>query len=254
MSASTIFSEDFSFLNGPHGKIATVAVNFHPGNKARLILAHGFSASASMVEHAKLFTELALKAASELDIGVLMFDFTGNGLSDGYFNEMTPNGRIHEASFLIDHLASAYDGPIFLLGLSMGGAVSVHTASRRAERLSGLITWSCVPSFDPSVPSAHWYPAVANPAHCESPGPAFYTDRPERSIADVYTSLSLPKLQIQGDEDFAFFAEEFKPFFEQAQEPKKLILLKGGDHVFTSREVRTRVLTETIAWLKERLA
>lgn len=203
-----------------------------------------------MVEHTKLFLEMAETLATQLNMGTLLADFTGNGLSDGYFNEMSPNGRIEDATFLIDHLKASFNGKIFLLGLSMGGAVSIHTASKREHVLSGLVTWSCVPSFDPAAPSAHWYPAQPDAANCESPGPAFYTDRPERTIADVYTSLSLPKLQIQGDEDLAHFAEEFRVFFDEAQEPKKLVMMPGGDHVFTGRDTRTKVIAETASWIK----
>ena len=214
-------------------------------------MAHGYSASAGMVEHAKLFMETAENLAQQLNMGILLVDFSGNGLSDGYFHQMTPNRRIAEAIFLLDHIAASFTGKLFLLGLSMGGAVSVHAAGLRESRLSGLITWSCVPSFDPAVPSAHWYPAKPDAGQCESPGPDFYTDRPQRSIADVYTSLRLPKLQIQGDQDFAHFAEEFRSFFDLAHKPKRLVLLPGGDHVFTDRDTRTTVIAETTGWLEK---
>jgi alpha-beta hydrolase superfamily lysophospholipase len=250
MTSPAPLSRTLSMLQGPHGRLASMAVNCQPDNKARIIMAHGFSASAGMVEHAKLFAEMAERLA-DLGFGSVLFDFTGNGLSDGVFSDMTPNRRIDEAVFMIDHVASDYAGPLFLLGLSMGGAVSIHAASKRADRLKGLVTWSCVPSFELGVPSAHWYPEKADPEQCESPGPAFYTDRPAQSIASAYKSLTLPKLQIQGDQDFAFFAEEFKVFFDEAREPKKLVLLKGGDHVFINRSVRTAVISETRNWLAE---
>lgn len=253
MTADAPFPRTLSMLEGPHGRLASMAINCNPDNQARVIMAHGFSAAASMVEHAKLFLETAEYLAT-IGIGSILFDFTGNGLSDGTFNEMTPNHRIDEAVFMIDQTTSNYSGPLFLLGLSMGGAISIHAASRRADRLSGLITWSCVPSFEQGVASAHWYPEKPDPDHCESPGPTFYTDRPKQSIAEVYKSLTLPKLQIQGDQDFAFFAEEFKIFFEQASEPKKLVLIEGGDHVFTNRTVRTSVIAKTQSWLEDLIA
>lgn len=243
------FDKNLFFTGGPNGRLACMTVNWRADNKARLILAHGYSASASMSEHAKLFSKLAEEAA-KIDIGTFMFDFSGNGLSDGYFNEMSPNKRIAELTAIIDHVRSEYKGPLFLLGLSMGGAVSIHTAVQRQDVLQGLITWSAVPSFDPAAASAHWYPASPDAGFTESPGDIFYKDRPAISVADAYAKLTLPKLQIQGDQDFEHFEREYSAFYPSASEPKKHIVLPGGDHVFTRADHRAKVIEHTLAWIE----
>ena len=244
------FDKNLFFAQGPNGRLACMTVNWRDDNKARLILAHGYSASASMSEHAKLFSKLAEEAA-KAGYGTFMFDFSGNGLSDGYFNEMSPNKRVAELSFLIDHVRETYKGPLFLVGLSMGGAVSIHTALHRQDSLQGLVTWSAVPSFDPKAPSAHWYPATPDAGFTESPGNVFYNDRPAISVADAYAQITLPKLQIQGSADFAHFEKEYTAFFPQAAEPKKHVVIEGGDHVFTNAAHRTRAIKETLEWIAE---
>jgi len=242
------FDKNLFFTDGPHGRLACMTFNWQPDNKARLILAHGYSASASMSEHAKLFIEMAERAA-ENGIGSFLFDFSGNGLSDGYFDEMSPNKRIAELTAIIDLVRRDYSGDLFLLGLSMGGAISIHTALKRESALKGLITWSTVPSFDPKAASAHWYPSAPNAESRESPGDIFYKDRPSISIEEAYTQLGLPKLQIQGDQDFAHFESEYTAFFPKAKEPKKHVILPGGDHVFTGTAHRIKVIDETLGWM-----
>lgn len=244
----TGFDKDLFFVNGPHGRLACMRMNWRPNNKARLILAHGYSASASMSEHAKLFYKMAEEAA-KAGIGTLMFDFTGNGLSDGYFESISPNKRIDELSCIIDTVRKDYSGGLFLLGLSMGGAISILTARIKQDTLKGLITWSAVPSFDPAAPSGHWYPPTPNAVSAESPGDAFYKDRPDISIAEAYAQIHIPKIQIQGDQDFEHFEREFSGFYPNAPEPKQHIVLPGGDHVFTQSGHRREVITQSLKWM-----
>ncbi len=245
-------SKVFTFLDGPHGGIASTNVNCNDGNKARVVFAHGYSASASMTEHAKLFLETAERAAAH-QIGSILFDFTGNGLSDGRFTDISPNKRIDEVTFMIDQVTKDYTGKLFLLGFSMGGAISINAASKREDRLSGLVTWSCVPSFDPENPSASWYPKQPDANSSESPGAAFYAERPAKTVGDIYQSLTLPKLQIQGDKDIPFFASEFTKFYEGAKDPKKYILIPEADHIFSTMDTRNTAIRETLDWLVSHL-
>ncbi len=240
------------FEHGPHGRLACLTFNWNKDNKARILMAHGYDSSGGMAEHAKLFYQFA-EDASKHGYGVWTFDFTGNGASDGYFHDMSPNRRIAEVGYLLKTIREDYYGPLYLLGLSMGGAVSIHAAHSHEKLLSGLITWSSVPSFDTSAPSASWYPSATDLQKTEFPGEAFYKDRPVMSVAGAYCGLSLPKIQIQGDQDLPFFQSEFAGFFASAKEPKIHHIIPGADHVFTQKHHRDEAVRTSLEWIESQL-
>jgi alpha-beta hydrolase superfamily lysophospholipase len=196
--------------------------------------------------------ETAEKASCQ-DLGSLLFDFSGNGASDGSFGEMTPNRRIAELSTMLKYASAGYAGPLFLLGMSMGGAISVYAAAARKPPLAGLITWSCVPSFDLAAASSHWHPQAPEPDLVTGVGQAFFDDRPTTDVGKIYETLEIPKLQVQGDADKAFFAREFKAFYDKAPDPKRLIMIHGADHVFSTRAHRDQAIQMTLDWIDLRL-
>lgn len=241
------------FISGPLGRLATLTISPEDTERARVIMSHGFSANASMVEHAKLFMQSA-EFFKNNNIGSTLFDFSGNGQSDGYFHETSPNLRILDLENVLLHTRKNFHGPTFLIGLSMGGAISVFVAEKYQNQLSGMITWSCVPSFNPSSPSTHWFPKVPVITNVESIGHIFLKDMPEKDISETYQKLQLPKLQIQGDKDFDYFQSEFESFFHKSPEPKKHIVIPGADHVFTNTAHRKEAIQLTLAWIEEILS
>lgn len=215
-----------------------------------VILSHGFGAAVTMSESARLFVDTAA-AFAQAGIGALLFDFIGQGVSDGSFSEMTPMTRIRDLSAVLDWVLARHKGPVFLLGLSMGAAVSIHVAANYQQKIAGLLTWSAVPSFDPENPAGQWYLRDTDTARVFAAAPHFSTDRPAQTIGDAYRQLTLPKIQIQGSDDIPHFASEFLKFYEGAPEPKAYVLLQGGDHAFTSKAIRAEVIARSVAWVRD---
>ena len=242
---------EFKPLNGPHGRLHTAFHACNGDNRARVLMAHGFSPVLSMVEHGKVFVDAA-RSFGEVGIGAVLFDFGGNGWSDGHFSEMTPNRRIDELSFMLDQVKADYDGPVFLLGQSMGGAIAIHTAATKQDMLTGLITWSTVPSFDPKAKSANWFPLQPEPDSVGTVGAGFFTDRPAESVGDAYVTIAIPKLQVQGNLDRPGFIEDFTAFFDRAPEPKQHIIVPNGNHVLDNRHARAEVISRTREWMLAR--
>ena len=75
---------------------------------------------------------------------VLRFDYSGHGASDGHFEEGTIGRWRHDALDVIDALS---DGPLLLIGSSMGGWLALLVALARAPRLAGLIGIAAAPDF-----------------------------------------------------------------------------------------------------------
>ncbi|HSI85049.1 MAG TPA: alpha/beta hydrolase, partial [Candidatus Methylacidiphilales bacterium] len=220
-----------------------------------VIMSHGFTGN--KLESGRLFATTARSIATR-GLSVVRFDFMGSGDSTGEFYEMTPNTEIADLHAVIAWAQENGFGPIGLLGLSFGGAVSICTAAQaeKAEpgTIAALATWSSVPGFK------FWRHSPDGSAPLPAPhtnglqvGPEFYTDRPEVDVPESYQSLTIPKFQIQGDKDIEGFREKFAEFFKTAPKPKKHTVLKGADHVFTTWAHRLKVIDQTADWLAEHL-
>jgi pimeloyl-ACP methyl ester carboxylesterase len=77
-------------------------------------------------------------------LGFLRFDYSGHGRSSGDFTDGTIGRWTEEAVAVIDH---AGDGPLVLVGSSMGGWIMLLAALARPRRVAGLIGIAPAPDF-----------------------------------------------------------------------------------------------------------
>jgi pimeloyl-ACP methyl ester carboxylesterase len=74
---------------------------------------------------------------------MLRFDYSGCGLSEGTFEEQTLAGWRDDVLAMIDSI----EGPVLLVGSSMGGWLMLLAALDRPERVAGLIGIAAAPDF-----------------------------------------------------------------------------------------------------------
>jgi pimeloyl-ACP methyl ester carboxylesterase len=72
------------------------------------------------------------------------FDYFGHGASDGRFEEATIGRWLSDALAVIDRLT---EGPVVLVGSSMGGWLAVLAALVRTDRVAGLVGVAAAPDF-----------------------------------------------------------------------------------------------------------
>ena len=233
-------------IKGPNGALAAV---HHQADPARIvILAHGYTGTKS--ESGRLFVQTA-RAMATAGLSVLRFDFWGSGDSDGGFEDISPNTEIADLHSVIAWARKQRYTEIGVLGLSMGGAVSICTVAENPH-VKTLVTWSSLPSFvrlREKVLSAKGTPK-RNPIHG---GPNLATDHPKVDVPAAYVSLKIPKLQIQGDNDIPGFPENFAKYFALASGPKKHVILPGADHVFTTWRDRKKAIDLSVKWFQKYL-
>ena len=82
--------------------------------------------------------------ADRMGIAIVRFDYSGTGLSEGAFDEGTLDRWLDEADAVLDQLT---EGPVILVGSSMGGWIALHLAIRRPERLQALVGVAAAPDF-----------------------------------------------------------------------------------------------------------
>lgn len=74
----------------------------------------------------------------------LRFDYSGHGESDGDFLDGCIGDWAEDAEAALDRLT---DGPLVLVGSSMGGWISLLMTRRLPERIAGLVTIAAAPDF-----------------------------------------------------------------------------------------------------------
>jgi len=74
----------------------------------------------------------------------LRFDYTGHGLSSGAFLDGTISSWTTDALTIIDELTN---GPVIIVGSSLGGWIMLNVAKQRGARISGLIGIAAAPDF-----------------------------------------------------------------------------------------------------------
>jgi len=126
------------YLETPRGKIAYRQSIGAPG-RIGLVWLGGFH-SDMLGEKASALHEAAGKAGRSY----LRFDYTGHGESDGDFASGTISQWREDALLAIDQLT---DGPLLLVGSSMGGWMALLAALARPHRVRGLLLLAPAPDF-----------------------------------------------------------------------------------------------------------
>jgi pimeloyl-ACP methyl ester carboxylesterase len=116
-----------------------IAYRLREGRSPTLLFLPGY---ASDMEGTKA---LALDAfAKQRRLAMLRFDYSGTGSSGGRFQDGTLALWLEEALAALDGLT---EGPLILVGSSMGGWIALHLALLRPERVQALIGIAAAPDF-----------------------------------------------------------------------------------------------------------
>ncbi len=88
---------------------------------------------------------LALDAFAERrQTAMLRFDYSGTGSSGGRFEDGMLDRWLEEALAAIDELSQ---GPLIIVGSSMGGWIALHLALLRRDRVQALVGIAAAPDF-----------------------------------------------------------------------------------------------------------
>lgn len=129
--------QSISIENKDGHKLA--AYLFMPESRPQLFLVvcHGFRGAKENSGRIFGFAQ----RVNELKVGVLAFDFSGSGESEGDFSAMTLSRQASDLARVIDYLDIEYGLPVVLLGRSFGGSTAI-AAGARDERVAAFILWS----------------------------------------------------------------------------------------------------------------
>lgn len=197
--ASTIRS---LFMEGPAGRLEALLNAGTPGASYAAVVCHPHPLYGGTLHNKVVFH--AMKALNSFGFPVLRFNFRGTGLSQGEHGH--GDGELDDVRAALDWLDREFHLPLIFAGFSFGAAVGLRAAcpDARVKAVIGL-----------GLP--------VSPIDDRTYDFSFLA------------SCSKPKLFISGDRDQFGTSAQLAALVHSVSNPKKLILIAGGDHFFEGR-------------------
>jgi pimeloyl-ACP methyl ester carboxylesterase len=176
--------------------------------------------------------------AESRGLGMLRFDYSGTGLSEGEFEEGKLGGWLDEALHLLDTLI---DGPVVLVGSSMGGWIALLMAKQRPNRIAALIGIAAAPDFTDWGFSDREKRMLREEGRLEQPnayGPepqvttlGFWESGEALRLLHQPIAVECPVRLVHGDADMDVpVSVAVKTMRQLRSADVQLLVLKGGDH------------------------
>jgi len=181
---------------------------------------------------------------------VLIFDSRGRGESEGEFIETTLTTNIDDLKSVINFLNS----PVILVGQSFGGTTAICVAAID-KKIKCLVTRAAAYNLDEWTNGKRLAEAKKKGYTIGSEPWKKYTlelfeDMRRHKVLDVAKKVKVPWLILHGDKDTNVPLHHAKDFYAAAKCEKKLAIIKGADHSFSSKEADSEVFALIVDWLK----
>jgi len=217
-----------------------IAYRLRAGSAPALLFLPGY---ASDMEGTKA---LALdQFAERRGLAILRLDYSGTGSSGGKFEAGTLALWLEEALAAVDQLTQ---GPLIVIGSSMGGWIALHLALLRPERVRALVGIAAAPDF------TEWGFTGEHAAQLNENGPltrGFWESGQRLLLLDNEIAVDCPVRLLHGERDTEVPLEvAFRTMRALRSADVQLNVLKGGGHRLSEpREIEA--ILRTVAALTE---
>jgi pimeloyl-ACP methyl ester carboxylesterase len=209
----------------------SIAYRLRRGKAPTIVFLPGY---ASDMEGTKA---LALDAfAGQRGQALLRLDYSGNGSSGGDFEAGTLDAWLEDTLAAVDQLT---DGPLILVGSSMGGWIALHVSLRRPERVRALVGIASAPDFTEWGISDAAKARLASGETLRGHGDygdrvttaAFWSSGQELRLLEGEIAVDCPVRLVHGDEDPDVPLDvAFRTMRALRSAEVQLLVLKGGGH------------------------
>ena len=210
--------------------------NGNPHNYA--IFAHCFTCTKNFSA-----TKNITKALTDEGFGVLRFDFTGLGDSQGDFENTNFSGNVEDLVCAANFLKDEKQAPTLLVGHSLGGAAVIF-AAEQLKYVKAVVTIAA-----PSSPQHVKNLLKSNLAEIEEYGEAvvdlagrefkikkqFLDDLENKSLPDVVRNLDKALLVMHSPQDDIVGIVNAEDIYKSAKHPKSFITLDGAGHLLMDK-------------------
>jgi len=221
-----------------------------------VILAHGFGGDKREVG---MFDDVA-KSLTENNFLVYRFDFSGSGESEGDYSKTSLTKLAGDLRSIIDFIKgrSKVDADkLALVGMSFGTSVAI--ALDAPEIKSYVLLGSVANPYEVLKnlfqeytfnPEGESFRITSTGKHVKM-GSQFWKDFSDYNLPKSISEIHKPICIIHGEKDTAAPLEEAKVFYKNANEPKKLIIVKDSDHGFYEPDERREMVEGLTNWFKK---
>lgn len=213
------------------------------------LFAHCFTCSKDLHAARQISASLA-----EAGFGVVRFDFTGLGESEGDFADTNFSSNVEDLLAAVASMRARGEAPQILVGHSLGGA-AVLAAAGQVPEVAGVATIGA--PFDPAhvrklIDAAAPDLSEAGEAHVVLAGRRF---RVKRQLLDDLEAQNQPAriaalrkalLVLHAPLDNVVGIDNARQIFVAAKHPKSFVALDGADHLLT-RPADARYAGQVIA-------
>ena len=228
----------------------TTIQDLHP----TVILVHGFGVTK---EEGGMFDELA-ERLSKANFIVYRFDFSGCGESEGDFSETSLTKQKEDLEVILDYVKSQSDvdfSRIGILAQSFGTSVTVALEPDvKTIMLMGSVV-HCQEIFKEFF-NRNYNPTGTSTINrstgrTTTVNPKFWKAFEKYDLCKSIKNINCPILLLHGKEDPKVPLIESETLYEEANEPKEIIILEGADHgLQPKREDMYKIAT---SWFKKHL-
>jgi uncharacterized OsmC-like protein/alpha-beta hydrolase superfamily lysophospholipase len=249
-------AERFDFPNADGKRLAGLVDAPAGEARAYALFAHCFTCGKDVRAARRIAAGL-----TELGIGVLRFDFTGLGSSEGEFANTTFSSNVADLVAAADQLRKVKQAPAILIGHSLGGAAVLAAAAAVPE--ARAVVTIAAPS-DPAHVAGLFKDRredIAARGEVEvtlSGRPfrirrAFLDDVAEQNLTRRIAGLGKALLIFHSPEDDIVGIDSASRIFLAAKHPKSFVSLAGADHLLSRRSDAAYVAGVIAAWAERYL-
>ncbi|HBP16508.1 MAG TPA: osmotically inducible protein C [Planctomycetes bacterium] len=223
----------------------------HPQGPPRgwALFAHCFTCGKDLAAARRIADALAQRG-----FGVLRFDFTGLGQSEGEFADTTFSSNVADLVAAADFLRREHAAPKVLIGHSLGGA-AVLAAAQAIEEVRAVATIGApfqpahlthlIESQAPELREAGQAEVKLGPRSFTLRA-GFLTDLEEQNQPERIAALQRALLILHAPADEIVPVDEARKIYQAARHPKSFVSLDDADHLL-SRRADAEYAAEVIA-------
>lgn len=233
-----------------HGEELTGYLDLPSAQKAHnyVLFAHCFTCNKNFLAVRNISRALIAKG-----FGVLRFDFTGLGESEGEFADSNFSGNVEDLLSAAEFLKTHYEAPTLLIGHSLGGAAVIFAANE----LSHVRAIATIGTPGSLTHVTHLIEGEINEIKAKGMAAVniggrsfnikkqFLDDLESRELSGIISKLNKSILILHSPQDKTVEISNAEKLYVAARHPKSFISLDGADHLL-SRRVDSNYVGELI--------
>lgn len=249
MSASSVVRAAFK---GSAGHELAARLDLPSGTvRAFALFAHCFTCGKDILAAKRIASGLA-----QAGVGVLRFDFTGLGSSEGEFANTSFSSNVEDLVRAAGYLREAYSAPAILIGHSLGGA-AVLAAAASIPEAKAVVTIGApadvghvLAQFGSSLDEirSKGEAQVSLAGRPFSVKRSFVEDAEGQRLEGRIRSLGRALLVMHAPLDGVVGIDHASKIFLAAKHPKSFVSLDNADHLLSSPEAASYAAGVIVAW------